>query len=113
MASLPVDRRPAALGESHRRSPAQALQAILARPGATHDHARAKLAIDRLVDPALDTKGTAAALECLASEATRLAAPMAGPDVRLAALRRLIYEPGPWNEWRPFAYDHSNFQGGD
>lgn len=90
------------------RSPAAALQAILARPDETLDYARAKLAIDRLVDPTLDIAGASAELDRLTIAAPTLSDPAEGPNVRLAGLRRLIYEPGPWNDQRPFAYDQDD-----
>lgn len=93
------------------RSPAEGLRAILARPDDKLDYARAKLAIDRLVDPALDTARAAAELDRLTAAASRLAGPAADANARLGALRRLIYEAGPWNEDRPFAYDHDDPHG--
>lgn len=68
----------------------------------------AKLAIDRIVDPSLDTAGAAAEIAGLAAAARGLAGPAAGANARLAALRRLIYEAGPWNGGRPFGYDHDD-----
>jgi regulator of sirC expression with transglutaminase-like and TPR domain len=90
------------------RSPAAALRAILSGPEDRLDYARAKLAIDRLVDPKLDVAAAAARLDSLTAQARALAGASAGPDARLAALRRLIYEPGPWNDGRAFAYDHDD-----
>lgn len=90
-----------------------ALQAILSRPAESLDYARAKLAIDRLVDPTVDSDRASIDLDRLAAEALRLAGPSAGANARLAALRRLIYEPGAWNAERPFAYDHGDPLGQD
>ena len=89
-------------------SPASALSALLAGPESELDYAHAKLAIDRLVDPTLDVDGAAAELDRLTAAASGLSGPAAGPNARLAALRRLIYEPGPWNEGRPYAYDQDD-----
>lgn len=89
-------------------SPSIALSALLAGPESELDYAHAKLAIDRLVDPSLDIDGAAAELDRLTAAASGLLGPTAGPDTHLAALRRLIYEPGPWNDRRPYAYDQDD-----
>lgn len=89
-------------------SPAAALESILARPDRELDYGRAKLAIDGIVDPSLDTAGAAAEIAGLAAAARGLVEPAASATARLAALRRLIYEAGPWNGGRPFAYDHGD-----
>jgi hypothetical protein len=51
---------------------------------------------------------TMAELDQMAEEARRLAGPSPTEGDLLAALRKLIYESGPWNGYRPFAYDHSD-----
>lgn len=87
------------------------VRAVLARPDSDLDYARAKLALDRIVDPSVDVDAVLAELDRMAATAADLAGPDADEAARLAALRRLIYESGPWNDYRPFAYDHSNVQG--
>lgn len=89
-------------------SAAAALAAVLAWPERELDYADAKLAIDQLADPRLDIVGAAAELDRLTKAASALFGPAAGPNARLLALRRLIYEAGPWNDRRPFAYDHDD-----
>jgi regulator of sirC expression with transglutaminase-like and TPR domain len=44
-------------------------------------------------------------ISILAMAAKELAGPTAGFREKMAAVRRVIYEPGPWNEHRPFRYD--------
>jgi regulator of sirC expression with transglutaminase-like and TPR domain len=90
---------------------AAAVEAILSAPDADLDYAEAKLALDLLVDPWLNTDAARAELDRLTDAALRLAGPGAHPGQKLAALRGLIYEPGPWNEERPFAYDQSDPDG--
>lgn len=90
---------------------AAAVETILSGPEAELDYAEAKLALDLLVDPSLDADAARAELDRLTEAVLRLAGPDAHPGMKLAALRRLIYEPGPWNEERSFAYDHSDPEG--
>lgn len=85
-----------------------AVRDILSVPDERLDYGRAKLALDRLVDPMLDREATMRELDRLAEAARGLAGPEASGGAKLAALRKLIYESGPWNGHRPFAYDHSD-----
>jgi len=87
------------------------VRAILSRPEAELDYAEAKIALDRLVDPMADREALRPELDRLTESARRLAGPDAPAGVRLGAVRKLIYESGPWNGHRPFAYDHSDPDG--
>ncbi|HLL58308.1 MAG TPA: hypothetical protein VK391_00255 [Allosphingosinicella sp.] len=84
------------------------MKAVFAVPDDRIDYAQAKLALDKIVDPSLDVAATMAELDQMAEEARRLAGPSPTEGDLLAALRKLIYESGPWNGYRPFAYDHSD-----
>lgn len=84
------------------------VRAVFSVADAALDYARAKLAFDRLIDPALDSGAVSAQLDRLAGDAERLAGSKASPDVRLGAVRRLLYDAGPWNDHRPFGYDHDD-----
>jgi regulator of sirC expression with transglutaminase-like and TPR domain len=66
------------------------------------------LALDRLIDPALDAEATFSQLDRLTAEAKALAGPNADEAARMRAIRKLIYASGPWNRYRPYTYDHSD-----
>lgn len=85
---------------------ADSVRAILAVPDHRLDYARVKLALDALVDPSSDPEATMAELDRMAKKARRLTGKGASEGAKLGAIRRLIYESGPWNGHRPFAYDH-------
>lgn len=87
-----------------------AIQAVLFAADAEQDYGRAKLSFDKLVDPTIDIEAGVSELDDLVDRARQLAGPSASEGRRLDALRTLIYRPGPWNEGRPFAYDHANFK---
>lgn len=89
-------------------SPAAIVAGILSRPDDQLDYGRAKLAFDRIVDPSIDADATLARIDRLAREAETLAGAGASPAAKLSALRRVIYERGPWNGNRPFSYDHDD-----
>lgn len=77
-------------------------------PDSQLDYGRAKLAFDRLVDPSSNAEAALAEIDRLAARATALAGAGASSAVKLAALRRVIYESGAWNGNRPFSYDHAD-----
>ncbi len=87
---------------------ARSVRAILAVPERDIDHGSAKLALDALVDPSLDSGAAMADLDRMADRARDLAGPGAAEGARLGAVRRLIYDSGPWNGHRPFGYDHGD-----
>lgn len=84
------------------------LHRILSIENTELDYGHAKLALDRLIEPADSTAATMATLDRMAENARHLAGPSPTPDMLFAALRRLIYQDGPWNDRRPFAYDHAD-----
>ena len=94
-------------------APSEAVEVVrnvLSLPDERLDYAHAVLAFDRVVDPSTDVAGTLAELDRLAEEARRLAGPAANGELRLAALRTVIYRSGPWNDHRPFDYDHEGYR---
>ena len=69
------------------------------------DLAGIKLIVDQMADPAADIVSAAAELDSLTNALRNMAAGARTSGEKLAALKRLIYEGGPWNDNRPFAYD--------
>lgn len=101
-----------ALGPTAMASAApEPLRAQFALPPDRIDYAEAKLAIDRLIDPETDAVAVRRELDAW-TKATDANMP-AGADERgrLEALLKTLYEPGPWNEGRPFSYDLSDPMG--
>lgn len=72
------------------------------------DYVTAKVAFDRFVDPSAAHSSVLTELTQLSNVAIELAGPDASPDARLSALRRLLYDSGPWNGGKPFAYDQTD-----
>lgn len=93
----------------NRPSPAAAaVDSLLSLPDDQLDYAYAKVTLDTLVDPATDVSAVMLELDHWVEQARLVAGPVAAGGEMLGALRTLIYEPGPWNDHRPFAYDHSD-----
>ena len=87
------------------------VRAVFAAGDASLDYAAAKLAFDQLIDPTHNAPYAVAQLDRLTESTRQLAGSAATPNRTFAALRRVIYEDGPWNEGRAFAYDQSDPMG--
>jgi regulator of sirC expression with transglutaminase-like and TPR domain len=88
-----------------------AVRAVLSLPDEELDYARAKVAFDKLVDASFDPETVLTELDQLTGNAWHLAGPAPDDGAKLAALRTLIYKSGPWNDHRPFDYDHLHPRG--
>ncbi len=67
-----------------------------------------KLRIDKIVDPMTDEGVMMDSIKELVDEVRKFAPLGSTSDKTLSALRKVLYESGPWNENRPFRYDQSD-----
>jgi regulator of sirC expression with transglutaminase-like and TPR domain len=81
---------------------------VLEQPDDRLDYLNAKIAFDALVDPDFDQDWVRAELDSLTASAWGLTRGDMRGAVRLGAVRSVIYDRGPWNDHRPFAYDMSD-----
>ncbi len=81
------------------------VKAIFAQDMETIDLARAKLELDRLVMPSVDVDAELAQIDAMATELAAMIPAGADAWAKVEVLRRYLYEAGPWNDNRPFAYD--------
>ncbi|WP_193747626.1 transglutaminase family protein [Leisingera sp. ANG-M7] len=79
----------------------------------TADLARVKLEVDRIIDPSIDVEAQLAGINRMAAEVQAMLPHNADAWAKVEVLRRYIYEPGPWNTQRAFAYDHDDPYGRD
>lgn len=95
----------AAVSSALASDPLATLKAQFALPDDQVDYAAAKLAVDRLIEPATDTPAIRRELDHWV-RAIRANVP-AGANGRqtLDALLKTLYQPGPWNGGKPFSYD--------
>jgi hypothetical protein len=84
---------------------AQRIRSMLAQPESSIDLAKVKIAVDRMVDPSINAAATQQKIDAIVERIRAM--PEYGPtsEAKLATLRRYIYEPGAWNDGRPFRYD--------
>lgn len=68
----------------------------------------AKIALDRIVDPSIKPAEVLKQVAALTAAARTFAGPHPSIGAQFDAVRKVLYEPGPWNDNRPFTYDHSD-----
>ncbi|WP_394891386.1 transglutaminase family protein [Mesorhizobium sp. AaZ16] len=98
------------------QTPAVFVRSIIDASQSEMDFARAKLAIDKFVDPTINEAAALAELDRMAATVERmlgmLPAEAASTSMeKMKALRAFIYEGGHWNGGRPFHYDLSDPMG--
>lgn len=81
------------------------VRALLLTAEADIDLAKAKLTIDRMIDPSIDVAGTLAQLDAMAKGIRSMLPASASNRLTLDALRFHMYQSSPWNGNRPFRYD--------
>jgi len=77
------------------------------------DLTRAKVTIDHMADPGVDVEATLRELDQWAAKIRGRIPPGASDRVKTDVLLSTLYEPGPWNDFRPFDYDYSDPYGRD
>jgi regulator of sirC expression with transglutaminase-like and TPR domain len=69
------------------------------------DLAEIKLVVDRMVQPSVNVADARKSIDRMAADLSGMSANTDGSIEKLKLLKRYVYEPGPWNGNRPFAYD--------
>jgi hypothetical protein len=85
----------------------QPISAVLTALEST-DFQVAKIGFDQVIDPSIDPALIESQISRLAQEARRIAGPGASDGAKIDAVRKVLYEAGPWNDNRPFTYDQSD-----
>jgi regulator of sirC expression with transglutaminase-like and TPR domain len=81
------------------------VDAWLAMPEEQVDLAAAKLGMDRLLDPRVDTASSLRRIDGLALAARARMPQGTSMRPKVEALLSTLHVPGPWNDHRPFQYD--------
>lgn len=101
----------AQISKASQADPSDLVARLLAPRDDKIDLVEAKLTIDRIVDPTTNTAATRRKLTEIATAIREMAGPNAKASDKIAAMRRYIYQPGPWNGGSTFAYDHDDPDG--
>lgn len=84
------------------------LRQLLEQPEGRIDLGRAKATLDQLVDPTEDLDATLRELDSWAGKVRARIPAGATNAEKTRLLLSTLYEPGPWNDFRPFNYDYSD-----
>ncbi len=77
------------------------------------DLARVMIEAEQIVEPSIDADALLAEIDQMVSIIRVMLPPNPNEWDRLETIRRVIYEPGHWNEHRAFGYDHDDPYGQD
>lgn len=102
--------RPAAADQLPTSSPATFVRILLE---SETDSARAKLAVDKFIDPSVDEAAVLAVIEGMVVTVNKMLANLpldaaSNSMEKMKVLRTFLYEGGWWNNGRPFQYDLSD-----
>jgi len=103
----------AAAGGIDPSSPSAFVRTLVNVPEAGMDFGRAKLAVDKFVDPTIDDAAALAEIDRMAGTVKKMLTTLP-PDAaatsmeKMKALRTFLYQGGWWNNGRPFEYDLSD-----
>jgi len=87
------------------------VRALLQQPEDQIDLARAKLTIDRIIDPSIDIEANLAIINGMAATENRIIPPGTNVFVKMQTLRQYLYQAGPWNNNTSFHYDFDDPKG--
>jgi regulator of sirC expression with transglutaminase-like and TPR domain len=96
-----------------RSKPAAFVRTLVNVPEGKADFARAKLDVDKFVDPTIDEAAALAEIDSMVATVSKMLGTLP-PDAastsmeKMKALRTFLYEGGWWNNGRPFEYDLSD-----
>jgi len=78
------------------------LASMLKQPESEVDVVIAMLTIDKIIDPSVDVNKTLRKIDALLAEVVKQSKDPLG-DIQ--GLNKVLYEPGPWNDYRTYAYN--------
>ena len=69
------------------------------------DFARTKLTIDKIIDPTIDIEGTLKQIHRMVEHIRTMLGSNPTSKDKVLAIKKYLYEVGPWNDSRPYRYD--------
>lgn len=87
------------------------IKAILKQPESELDFAKIKLSIDKMIDPTIDVDAGLEKIDSIAIQIRGMLRNNPSSSKKLLALKRYLYEKGPWNGYEVFHYDFDDPRG--
>lgn len=83
----------------------QAIRVLLESPDDKIDLARAKLTLDRMIDPSIDVESNAKQLDAMAGEIRAMLPANPTSLQKMETLIQYMYKAGAWNDNQAYSYD--------
>lgn len=87
------------------------IKALLQQPESKMDLAVVKLTIDKMIDPSIDINANLKKIDGIAAQIQAMAGSNPSSNAKLLALKRYLYEKGPWNGYEAYQYDFADPRG--
>lgn len=84
------------------------LRVLLKKPENQIDLAKAKVIIDRIIDPNMDEAVTLKQVDVWVDKVRERIPAGSSSWTKLLVLVSTLYQPGPWNDWNRFDYDFND-----
>lgn len=99
--------------DTHSFAEAKQLKSLLQNTNEKSDLARIKLTIDKMIDPSIDIEAYLKKIDVLVAQIRMMLADKKNPTdgEKMDAIRRYLYDAGPWNNYQAFQYDLDNPEG--
>jgi regulator of sirC expression with transglutaminase-like and TPR domain len=90
---------------------AKRVKTILQQPESIMDLAVVKLTIDKMIEPSIDINANLKKIDSIVVQILAMAGSNSSSNAKLLALKRYLYEKGPWNNNEPYQYDFADPRG--
>lgn len=90
---------------------AKRLRALLAQPESNMDLATIKFTIDKMIDPTINVNAGVKQIDDIVVRIRTMLGTNPSSNDKMLAIKKYLYENGPWNEYRPYHYDFDDPMG--
>ena len=90
---------------------AQKIKALIEQPENSIDFAKAKLEIDKIIDPSINVDENIKKLDAIVTAINRMLPSGSSSSDKMQALKKYLYEPGAWNNYQAYQYDFNDPMG--
>jgi len=102
---------PATVFDRTKFAEAQQIEKLLSQPEASIDFAKAKLSIDKMIDPTIDVEVNLQKIDTIVKAIQPLMVANATSMDKMLAVKKYLYEAGTWNDFKPYQYDFKDPKG--
>ncbi len=96
---------PKTVFDSSKFEQAQQLSKLLEQPENQIDFAKSKLAIDKMIDPSIDSEATLKQLDSIVITIKSMLPANASSMDKMMVIKKYLYQAGDWNNFQPYQYD--------